>query len=129
ELAARLTQLERQAKKAEKYKKLKGEAREIELHHAAHRYLELHADRKVLSARLLNLSAEEKESLEKVRVLEEIIEQRRAALEADAAEIEALASDVHTRQAQVQLDDQNLAHWAADAEGTQRRVDGARDEV
>ena len=44
ELERRLESLSRQAKKAEKYKKLKGRMREIELHSASHRYLGLHAE-------------------------------------------------------------------------------------
>src|SRR5690349_13371606 len=73
ELERRLESLNRQARKAEKYKKLKAEMREIELHTASHRFLELHAETKVLQARLENLSTEERESLERVRSLEDAI--------------------------------------------------------
>lgn len=41
ELAKQQTKLERQAKKAERYKTLRAEQRELELHAASHRYLEL----------------------------------------------------------------------------------------
>src|SRR4029453_10081913 len=58
ELERRLESLSRQAKKAEKYKKLKTRMREIELHSASHRFLELHAEAKVLQARLDSVGAE-----------------------------------------------------------------------
>ncbi|HET9452093.1 MAG TPA: AAA family ATPase, partial [Aggregicoccus sp.] len=95
ELEKRLDTLSRQAKKAEKYKKLKARMREIDLHAAAHRFLELHAEKKVLSARLESLSSEERENLDRVRGLEEAITQRRAELDAEAEALQKLASEVH----------------------------------
>ncbi len=41
ELSGRLKTLERQANRAEKYKRIKSELKELELHQATHRYLEL----------------------------------------------------------------------------------------
>lgn len=41
ELSQRLRSLERQAKRAERYKRIKTELKELELHQAAHKYLEL----------------------------------------------------------------------------------------
>src|SRR5262249_50927703 len=46
ELKQRIGSLERQGKKAERYKRLKGELKELDLHAAAHRYLELTALRR-----------------------------------------------------------------------------------
>jgi chromosome segregation protein len=43
ELKTRINSLERQAKKAERYKRLKAELKELDLHGAAHRFLELGA--------------------------------------------------------------------------------------
>ncbi|MFZ5470694.1 MAG: chromosome segregation protein SMC [Myxococcota bacterium] len=129
ELERRLDSLQRQAKKAEKYKKLKAEMREIELHSASHRFLELHAERKVLEARLSSLGSEEKEALAHVHALEDSIAARRAALEVHSAELESLATEVHLGESQAQLDEQNLVHWKADAEGTARRIDEAANEV
>ena len=47
EIMRRMGQLERQAKKAEKYKRLRGEMREIDLWASSHRYLELTATQKL----------------------------------------------------------------------------------
>lgn len=57
ELEKRLDSLERQARRAEKYKRLKAEMREIELHAASHRWLELHASKKLIEATISPTSA------------------------------------------------------------------------
>ncbi len=121
ELERRLDCLERQAKKAEKYKKLKSDMRSVELHTSSHRYLELLAQKKVLETQLANLSNDEREHFEQVRQLEDEIGTRRATLEAEAAQLEAQAAESHTLQSQVQLDAQNVNHWSADLESTQKR--------
>jgi chromosome segregation protein len=129
ELEKRLDTLSRQAKKAEKYKKLKARMREIDLHAAAHRYLELHAEKKVLQARLESLSSEERENLDRVRGLEEAITQRRTELDAEAEALQKLASEVHALESAVQRDDQDLAYWRKDLEETTIRVAQAEGEL
>jgi chromosome segregation protein len=124
----RLESLGRQAKKAEKYKKLKAEAREIELHTASHRFLELHAEAKVLAARLEALSTQEREGLEAVRELESRIEARRGQMEIEAVALQQLQDELHAADSQIQLDDQNLAHWTSDLQDTRRRQDEAKAE-
>ncbi len=129
ELERRLEALSRQAKKAEKYRKLKTKMREIELHSAAHRFLELQAEKKVLQARMENLSGEERENLERVKGLEEAIDQRRAALDAEGAALQKLAAEVHSMQSALERDDQNLAHWRKDLEETSARVAASQTEL
>lgn len=129
ELEKRLESLNRQAKKAEKYKKLRAEVREIDLHAASHRYLELSVSMKVQRDRLESLTGEEKEAFAQVQQLEEGIVSRRAALDADAAELDTLAESTHALEAQVQLDEQNLSHWLADAEATKQRLEHSRTEL
>ncbi|MBX5483479.1 MAG: chromosome segregation protein SMC [Myxococcaceae bacterium] len=128
ELEKRLDSLARQAKKAEKYKKLKSEMREIELHAAAHRYLELHAEARMLKARIENASGEEKAALEKVRALEQEIEEKRLRLEADALDLQKLAETVHALDGQVQLEAQNLTHWRRERDEIQARLAEAESE-
>jgi chromosome segregation protein len=129
ELDKRMDSLSRQAKKAEKYKRLKAQMRDIELHAAAHRYLELQAEAKVLQARIENSGSDERESLERVRQLEQTIEQRRGALEDDARALQVLADEVHALGSHVQLDDQNLAHWTRDEQETSARLEEAQAEL
>ncbi|HVE81199.1 MAG TPA: AAA family ATPase, partial [Myxococcales bacterium] len=129
ELERRLDSLDRQARKAEKYKALRAQIREVELHQASHRFLELIAHGKVLQARLESLSTEEREALERLRALEDAIESRRLALDQDAGQIDLLSQEVHRLESQDRLDEQSLAHWAADAQQTEQRVAEARAEV
>src|SRR5262249_2747914 len=129
ELEKRLESLSRQAKKADKYRKLKGQIREIELHSASHRFLELHAQAQVLQLKLAGISAEERSSLDRVRQAEETIERNRAQLDRDAQALQALQQDAHALESRVQLADQRLAHLAADAEETGKRLEKERAEL
>ncbi|HEX8699079.1 MAG TPA: chromosome segregation protein SMC [Myxococcaceae bacterium] len=129
ELEKRLDTLARQAKKAEKYKKVKARMRDIDLHAASHRYLELQAEKKVLSARLESLGGEERESLDRVKELEDAITRRRSELEAEADALRKLAEEVHTLERAVQRDDQDLAYWRKDLEETSARVAQAEGEL
>lgn len=129
ELERRLDSLERQAKKAEKYKRLKSEMRDIELHFSSHRWLELQSQKKVLEARLTELSADERDTWEKVKALETDIAERRTALEADSLTLEQMSADVFAIESQVQLDAQSIAHWQEDLVATRQRVAQAEEEL
>ncbi len=129
ELEKRIDSLERQAKKAEKYKRLKGEMREIELHSAAHRFLELQAERKVLEGQLGTMGEQERESLDKVRELEAAIGDKRARLDDEALALQKLQEDLAALERQTHLDDQNLEHWKKDAEETRARIATANAEL
>jgi chromosome segregation protein len=129
ELERRLDSLQRQARKAEKYRQVKAEIREVELHQASHRFLELIAQGKVLQARLESLSTEERAALDQLRAMEDGIESRRARLDEDGLALERLAKEVHQLSSQDALDEQSLSHWATDAAETEARVREAREEV
>jgi chromosome segregation protein len=129
ELERRLDSLERQAKKAEKYKRLKAEMRDIELHASSHRWLELQSERKVLEARLTEQQAKERETFEQVQALEADITARRGALEAEAQALEAASAEVYALESQVQLDAQSIAHWEEDKAATQARIAHAEAEL
>ncbi len=126
ELERRLDSLERQAKKAEKYKKLKAEMRELELHVQSHRWLELKAQKTVLELQLSSLSTEEKDSYAKVQQLEAEIEQRRVAIDAEGQALEQAAVELAALEGQEKLDAQNLGHWRSDAESTTARMTKAQ---
>jgi chromosome segregation protein len=125
ELEKQLESLGRQARKAEKYKKLKAQIREVELHLASHRFLELHAQSKVLREALEALGAEERQSLAQVRSGEDSIAERRAGLEALTRLIQELQARAHALEGQLQLDDQNLAHWEVDSADAAKRMEQA----
>jgi chromosome segregation protein len=129
ELEKRLDSLDRQARKAEKYRKLKAEIREIELHSASHRYLELLAEQKVLKASLESLGTEEREGLERLHAQEEGLSARRTAHDAEGLEIQRIQEEVHALESQVQRDAQDSAHWTEDAQATQGRIAQAEAEL
>jgi chromosome segregation protein len=129
ELERRLDSLSRQVKKAEKYRKLKTRMRDIELHSASHRFLELNAESKVLQDKLGSLGGEERESLERMRGLEESITQRRTELDAEAAALQKLAAEVHALESSVQRAEQDLTYGRKDLEETRARVTQAQGEL
>lgn len=129
ELERRLDSLERQAKKAEKYKRLRGEMRDIELHHNSHRFLELFAQRSMLTHQLEHRTAEEQEKLAKVQAMDADISARRERLEAETVALETAAAEFYALEAQVQLDSQNLGHWKEDLDATNARVTAAQTEL
>ena len=128
ELEKRLD-LGRQARKAEKYRKLKGEMREIELHAASHRFLELHAETKALQVRLESLGTEEREGLEQVRALEDSITQQRAKLEAEAGTLRELGDEAHALESQAHLSEQALEHATRDRAETEQRLSQVQAEI
>jgi len=129
ELKKQTDSLQRQVKRAEKYRALKGEVREIELHQAAHRFLGLGSERKALEERLAELGAEERENLGRVSHLEEVVASRREALDVELREVEGLQSQVHAWESELQRDAQNVAHWSAEADATRRRLEEAAAEL
>jgi len=128
ELEKRLDGLERQAKKAEKYKRLREQMRDLELHHASHRYLELQGQAADVAARLASSNGDEQAGMAEVQGLEAEIAERRAQLEADAHALQARADRLHAEDAQAQLDARNLEHWRADLESTRKRLEEAESE-
>ncbi|RKH41695.1 chromosome segregation protein SMC [Corallococcus sp. AB050B] len=129
ELEKRLDTLSRQAKKAEKYRKLKARMREIDLHSASHRSLELMAEKRVLQSRLENLGGEEREGLDKVKELEEVITRRRAELDAEGAALQQYAGEVHALESALQREAQELSYGRRDFEETGTRVASAQAEL
>lgn len=129
ELEKRLEQLQRQAKKAEKYKRLKTDMREIELHVASHRHTALMAERQELLQKLESSSGAERESFDQVQSLEQAIAERRFALDQETEALSQLQAQVHSLESQVQRDEQNLAHWEKDAAETEQRISSARGEL
>jgi len=128
ELEKRLDGLQRQTKKAEKFKRLREEMRGLELHHASHRYLELQAQAAEVGARLASSTGDEQAVMAEVQGLEAEIAERRAALEADAHALQARADRLHAEDAQVQLDARNLEHWRSDLQSAQKRLEEAEAE-
>jgi chromosome segregation protein len=95
ELGKQLESLNRQARKAEKYKALRARIRELELRAAAARYLELSATRRAAEERLATLRAEDLELSARVAELEGGIEADRARAAESDARLGELTSKEH----------------------------------
>src|SRR5918911_2702051 len=78
ELGKQLETLNRQARKAEKYKAVKAQIRELELAHAASRYLEITAVRRAAEERRAALDAEGHEIQARLAELDRVLEAERA---------------------------------------------------
>jgi len=95
ELGKQLEALNRQARKAEKYKGLKAQIRELELRAAAARYLEITATRRSAEERHALLKAEEVELAARVVEVEGAVDQDRARLAEDEGRLAELGSREH----------------------------------
>ncbi|HZZ85717.1 MAG TPA: chromosome segregation protein SMC [Anaeromyxobacteraceae bacterium] len=95
ELGKQLESLNRQARKAEKYKAVKAQVRELELAQAAARFLELTATRRAAEQRHAEVKAEEAEAASRLAELEQAIEADRARLAEGEKRLQALAEREH----------------------------------
>lgn len=129
ELERRLGSLERQVKKAEKYKRLKAEMRDIELHTASVKWGELTQQKQAVEAELDRLIEAERQASVELTAMEQALAARRATLESDAAALEAQSAEVYALEGQVQLDSQSVAHWKVDLSATAERTQAAELEL
>jgi len=129
ELGTRLGVLERQARKAEKYKRLKSEMKDIELHTATLKYLELSAQAKAAREAAESLTGEEKELTEKVIAAEAAIEESRARLAADERALRELDEKAHQTDNQTKVGAANLEAWGRELEAFGERVAEAEREL
>jgi chromosome segregation protein len=95
ELGKQLDSLNRQARKAEKYKALKARIRELELRAAAARYLEITATRRSAEERLALLRTEEGEVQARIAEIEAAVEQDRARLAEGEGRLGSLSAREH----------------------------------
>lgn len=112
ELKLRTESLERQAKKAEKYRALKAQLRDIELHSASHRWLEFKARAGQAQLDLAVHREREHAALEKRAGLEATIVQRKAELDERTRSLNAAREAVYALEAGEKLDEQSAAHAA-----------------
>jgi chromosome segregation protein len=95
ELGKQLESLNRQARRAEKYKALKAQIRELELRAAAARYLELTATRRVAEERHAAAREEEAELSARLAELEAAVEADRGRLAESDARLAGLTGQEH----------------------------------
>ncbi|MEW5850287.1 MAG: chromosome segregation protein SMC [Myxococcota bacterium] len=121
ELGKRLGVLKRQAAKAEKFKALRAELRDIELHDAALQHLELrvttHVDRENVSAQYEHVTGLEA----RLAVLDADAEIARLQLLDDEKRLQGLQTKLYQLDQEVRLAEQNATHQEASAAALERR--------
>jgi chromosome segregation protein len=95
ELQKQLESLNRQARRAERYKALRAEIRELELRVAAARYLELTATRRAAEERHAELRTREAELSQRLADLDRAVDAERAVLAEGEARVAELTTRAH----------------------------------
>ena len=129
EIQKNLNSLKYQAAKARRYKEYKSEVRDIELHIASHRYLELIATGKTVESQWAARSAEEEELSSTVANDETEIEARRvevAGLESEHEQRQLRSYELDNR---VRLSESELEHLRQDLEALAQREHDAEAEI
>lgn len=125
----RLESLERQAKKAERYKALRAEIRQGELHLASLRWLELQALRKVAEQKGEAAAEEQKRLSAEVEALDASIVGDRERLAADAAALEKLSEEVARLSQGAALNQTNLEFYEREKGQLEARKRAALEEI
>src|SRR6266545_2078030 len=129
ELGKQLESLNRQARKAEKYKALKGQIRELELRAAAARYLEVTATRRAAEERQSVLRAEEVELAARVAELDAALEQDRAHLAEGEARLGELSEREHEHESALRVSEVSQDAAAREVEQIAERTRAQASEV
>lgn len=122
ELEKRLETLQRQARKTEKYKALKAEMKETELHLSASRWLQLSDELEAANARIEKLTSQEQEVGERLRAVESEIEQERAATQFEEQRLVAETERLFGLENQAQVAAANLEFSAREETDARERI-------
>lgn len=111
ELEKSLASLKRQAQKAERYRQYRTELRDLELHTAAHRWLELTVTEKSVAGHLLAAEAQLRDVRSQVRAKEEQLDVERAALQEVEGQLEKVQISAFESENAVHLLESQIAHY------------------
>ena len=129
ELDKRMGTLRRQAQKAERYRKYKGEMRDIELWKGAHRWLELTAEGSLVTGRL----DEARTELDEVRVAwttkDAHVVAERAELSVEERRLVTVQEHVYELDNRLRLGESKIGFERREAEELDARSAGAREEI
>ncbi|HVI93918.1 MAG TPA: AAA family ATPase, partial [Anaeromyxobacter sp.] len=129
ELGKQLESLNRQARKAEKYKALRAQIRELELRSAAARYLELTATRRAAEERHAELKAEEAELAARLTELDGALEGDRGLLAEGEARVSELTAKEHALESQARVSEVSVDAAARELEQIAERTRAQAAEV
>ncbi len=117
EIERSLASLKRQAQKAERYKRYRGEMRDLELHVASHRWLELTSTQKVVGAELDDASARTAGRRAALRVREAELDAERSALGAVERKVDGAQTRAYELDNRVRLLESQITHHLDRLEG------------
>ena len=129
EVRAQLSSLERAAKKAEKFRELRGELRELELLSACRNWLQLKASEAAQARELQDAGEAEKVAQAQVAGLEAGLSAERLQLLEDEKVAQDLAEHSHRIDKQLRLDEQELQFAAREREAIAARRTQHEEEV
>ncbi|MCG5055726.1 MAG: chromosome segregation protein SMC [Myxococcales bacterium] len=129
ELDSRLRSLRLQAQKAERYKKYKGELRDLELWEASHRFLGHWAEDKTLTANREELGAEHEDKARTLEADEAQIGAERLLLSGESAELSAAKDALFELSNKAQLGMQRAQHYEDEARRLTEQAESASREV
>jgi chromosome segregation protein len=129
ELQRQLATLERQAKKALRYKELRQEQRDLELHAASMEILRLAASERVQRTLLDSCQANMTESQKAVASQEQVLSREREALTQAQKVLQADQATSHETDAQLQALQSDIAHWEEQLAQSAARGNDATAEV
>jgi chromosome segregation protein len=129
ELGKQLESLNRQARRAEKYKAVKAEIRELELRAAAARFLELTATRRAAEERHAELAREAGELTARIAELEAATEADRGRLAEGEARLQELTAQEHGLESAARVNEVSVEAAARELEQIAERTRAQADEV
>ena len=129
EIKRNINSLKRQARKAARYNKLRDQLREIELHHAAHRYLELQAMKRHMAGKLDRLAQKEVAIQAELARLEAGVEQRRTRLLDDDRCINEHQEELLSVDSQIKLSEKNIEFLTRELESLGERGQSSAQEI
>jgi chromosome segregation protein len=129
ELGKQLDSLNRQARKAEKYKALRAQIRELELAAAAARFLELTATRRAAEERHAALRADEAEIAARLAELDGALEASRAVLAEGEARVAELSGKEHELESALRVSEVSAEAASRELEQIAERTRAQANEV
>ena len=129
EIKRNIDSLKRQARKAARYNKLRKQLRDIELHIAAHRQLELQANKSHLALKQKNLSAKEHELQGTLAKMETSVEQRRTRLLDDDHQISGLQEALLSTDNQIKLNEKDIEFLTREVDSLTKRGTQSAEEI
>src|SRR5262249_12999341 len=129
ELDKRMGTLRRQAQKAERYRKYKGEMREIELWKAAHRWLELAGEDQLVTGQLTSARAELDDARAAWSARDAHVVAERAELAVEERRLVGVQEQVYELDNRIRLGDSKIGFERREAEELDGRIAGARAEI